>query len=82
MPDEAILEAQRDLSHQGLWVEPASAAGIAGLRSEVKAGNLHLAGKRVVVVCTGHGLKDPRSGGRAAKVIEPTMEALEELLKL
>ena len=81
-PDDAILEAQRDLAHQGLWVEPASAAGVAGLRSEVKTGNLHLSGKRVVIVCTGHGLKDAGPEKRAVKVIEPTLEALGELLKL
>ena len=58
VPDQAILDSQRDLAREGLWVEPASAAGLAGLRHAVKGG-LKLAGKLVVCVCTGHGLKDP-----------------------
>ncbi len=43
----------------GIWVEPASAAGAAGLKQEIEAGRLDAKGKQVVVVCTGHGLKDP-----------------------
>jgi len=57
--DEAILSMQRCLASEGLWVEPASAAGLAGLAAEWRAGKLELAGKRVVAICTGHGLKDP-----------------------
>lgn len=57
--DEAILAAQRLLAGEGLWVEPASAAGLAGLLQEVEAGRLDPRGQRIVVVCTGHGLKDP-----------------------
>jgi threonine synthase len=57
--DEAILSMQRSLASEGVWVEPASAAGLAGLAAEWRAGQLELAGKRVVVVCTGHGMKDP-----------------------
>lgn len=57
--DEEILAMQRQLAANGLWVEPASAAGLAGLKFELQAGRLDLNGKRVVAVCTGHGLKDP-----------------------
>jgi threonine synthase len=57
--DDEILFMQRRLAANGVWVEPASAAGLAGLAAELRAGRLHLAGKRVVAVCTGHGLKDP-----------------------
>lgn len=57
--DEAILKMQRLLAAEGLWVEPASAAGLAGLAAELSAGRLDLRGQRVVAVCTGHGLKDP-----------------------
>jgi threonine synthase len=80
--DQAILDAQRDLAHQGLWVEPASAAGLAGLRSEVEARRLDLGGRRVVCVCTGHGLKDPRAPSGPTILIQPKLQALEELLKL
>ena len=57
--DEEILEAQRILARsEGLFVEPASAASIAGLIKLVKRGLIE---KDELVVCilTGHGLKDP-----------------------
>jgi|WetSurMetagenome_2_1015567.scaffolds.fasta_scaffold05149_2 threonine synthase len=57
--DEEILAMQRRLASEGVWVEPASAAGVAGLAHELQAGRLELRGKRVVAVCTGHGMKDP-----------------------
>jgi len=56
--DEQILDAQRQLAaRDGVFVEPASAAGVAGLLAEVAAGASY-AGKRMVVTVTGHGLKD------------------------
>jgi threonine synthase len=56
--DEEILAAQRQLaSRDGVFVEPASAAGVAGILQDVAAGD-SLAGKQVVVTVTGHGLKD------------------------
>lgn len=57
--DEEILGMQRRLAANGVWVEPASAAGLAGLAQRLQQGALDLRGQRVVVVCTGHGLKDP-----------------------
>jgi len=57
--DAEILEAQRLLAQQeGLFVEPASAASIAGLIKLIRRG---LIGRDDLVVCilTGHGLKDP-----------------------
>jgi len=57
--DAEILEAQRLLAQQeGLFVEPASAASIAGLIKLIKKGLIE---KDELVVCilTGHGLKDP-----------------------
>ncbi len=58
--DEQILEAHRLLSSRdAVFVEPASAAGVAGLLMRHAAG--HLApGQRVVITVTGHGLKDPQ----------------------
>jgi threonine synthase len=56
--DEQILAAQRELaSREGVFVEPASAAGIAGLLQDLAAGESY-AGLTVVVTVTGHGLKD------------------------
>jgi threonine synthase len=56
--DEEILAAQRGLAaHDGVFVEPASAAGVAGLLQEVSRGTSY-AGQQLVVTVTGHGLKD------------------------
>jgi threonine synthase len=56
--DEQILAAQRDLAaREGVFVEPASAAGVAGLLVEHDEG-VDLRGQTVVVTVTGHGLKD------------------------
>ena len=53
--DDALLAAWRDLARlEGLFCEPASAAGLAGLRARRPA-----PASRVVCVLTGHGLKDP-----------------------
>jgi threonine synthase len=57
--DDEILYMQRRLAAEGVWVEPASAAGLAGLRCELLSGKIDVSGQRVVAVCTGHGLKDP-----------------------
>ncbi len=57
--DEEILAAQTLLASNGIWVEPASAAGIAGLKAQIAAGQIDPHGKKIVAVCTGHGMKDP-----------------------
>lgn len=57
--DEEIINAQKLLARkEGIFVEPASASSIAGLKKLAEAGQLD---KNDVVVCvaTGHGLKDP-----------------------
>jgi threonine synthase len=55
--DEQILQAYRLLAAgEGVFCEPASAAGVAGLL-EYGAGDA----QRVVCVLTGHGLKDPQT---------------------
>ena len=56
--DERILAAQQELSgREGLFVEPASAAGVAGLLKLAQAGRVER-GQQIVVTVTGHGLKD------------------------
>ncbi len=58
--DEQILHAHRLLSsREGVFVEPASAASVAGLLACAEAG-LVPAGARIVCTVTGHGLKDPQ----------------------
>lgn len=81
--DEAILSMQRQLAAEGVWVEPASAAGLAGLAAEVAAGRLVLRGKTVVAVCTGHGLKDAESVTTrmpAPRQVAANLAALEQEL--
>ena len=56
--DVQILQAQRDLAaRDGVFVEPASAAGVAGMVIEHGEG-ADIRGKTVVITVTGHGLKD------------------------
>ena len=58
--DEAILSAYRLLAAtEGVFCEPASAAGVAGLLARHAAGELR-AGSVVVCSLTGTGLKDPQ----------------------
>lgn len=58
LSDDQILAAQAELARRdGVFVEPASAAGVAGLLSELEAGDSY-AGATVVITVTGHGLKD------------------------
>lgn len=56
--DRDILAAYRRIAREGLFVEPASAAGVAGLLRLSAEGTL-ARGSIVVCVLTGHGLKDP-----------------------
>ena len=70
--DENILDAYKLLARrEGVFCEPASAAGVAGLIKHAQAG-LDLEGRRVVCIITGSGLKDPD----LANEIEP--EWMEE----
>jgi threonine synthase len=64
--DEQILDAHRYLSSQeGVFVEPGSAASVAGLLASHAAG-LVPPGARIVCTVTGHGLKDPQWALRTA----------------
>jgi threonine synthase len=64
--DEKILEAHRILSAEvGIFVEPASAASVAGLLERAEAGQIPK-GSTVVLTVTGHGLKDPSWALKAA----------------
>ena len=58
--DEEILAAYRLLaSTEGLFCEPSSAAGVAGLLKMKQAGRLD-SGQVIVATLTGNGLKDPQ----------------------
>ena len=56
--DKEILEAYRSLAQEGVFVELASAASVAGLRQLSAEGRIEK-GATVVCILTGHGLKDP-----------------------
>jgi threonine synthase len=56
--DKEIIEAYRSLAAEGVFVELASAASVAGLRQMSQEERIP-AGATVVCVLTGHGLKDP-----------------------
>jgi threonine synthase len=74
--DDEILAAYRFLAAcEGVFCEPASAAGVAGL---LKHGAEDA--RRVVCVLTGHGLKDPQTAlAHAGSVVpcEPDLAAVE-----
>jgi threonine synthase len=82
--DSQILDMQKLLAErEGIWVEPASAAGLAGLAIEIANGRLNPQGKRIVAVCTGHGLKDPdiiTKDMEKPHIVPPKLEALEEMI--
>jgi len=81
--DDEILDAQALLaSEEGVFCEPASAAGIAGLLKLVREGR----GPEgtVVSVLTGHGLKDPDAVLSRVELPEPveaTLEAVGERME-
>ena len=56
--DDEIIIGYHSLAHEGVFVELASAASVAGLRKLHQEGFLE-PGSVVVCVLTGHGLKDP-----------------------
>ncbi|MHC1564615.1 MAG: threonine synthase [Candidatus Hecatellaceae archaeon] len=83
--DSEILEGQRMLARlEGLFVEPASAASIAGLKKFVEE---DLIGEDEIVVCvaTGHGLKDPDTPvkfGEKPLEVEGSLEEVERILEV
>lgn len=73
--DEEILAAQSLLaSREGIFVEPASASGVAGLLAAYAAGELR-PGRRIVVTCTGNGLKDIDTAMRGREVAPDILPA-------
>lgn len=83
--DDEILAMQRDLAQkEGIGVEPASAASVAGVKKLVEAGIIDR-DEQVVCVVTGHLLKDPETViKQCAPPIEcdATIESLLSALQL
>jgi threonine synthase len=88
--DEEILRAQAWLaSEEGIFVEPASAAGIAGIfksidpaRQSERRMPLVPEGSRVVCTVTGHGLKDPDVAKEQCGAVIPARADKAEILRL
>jgi threonine synthase len=83
--DEEILQAQKSLARrEGLFVEPASASSLAGLRKLVEQGLVNRS-EEIVCVATGHGLKDPQIVSRIGDLplkTKPDIESVEQALGL
>jgi threonine synthase len=83
--DEEILDAQKLLAQkEGLFVEPASASSIAGLKKLIQLGVVDK-DEHVVCVTTGHGLKDPDTAVKMSKKpieVKAQIEAIEKVLGL
>jgi threonine synthase len=81
--DDEILDAWRDLARvEGIFCEPSSAAGVAGVRKLAAAGQL--SGELIVCVLTGTGLKDPTTAERAVGPLleaDPTADSVRKALR-
>ncbi|MCO5177314.1 MAG: threonine synthase [Thermomicrobiales bacterium] len=85
--DDAILAAKAMVDRVGIGCEPASAAGLAGIRRLIAEGVIQ-SGERVLTYLTGNLLKDTEASadyyitnaGAQPVVIDPTLEALGRAL--
>jgi threonine synthase len=91
--DKQIIEAYKLLAEkEGIFVEPASSASIAGFLELVKKGYFKQAGRpldrargrqvnRIVCILTGHGLKDPDRAIKTVKEPKVVKADLQEVLR-
>ena len=83
--DREIVEAYKLLADkEGVFVEPASAASVAGVMKKAKKG-FFKEGSKIVCVLTGHGLKDPERAVKSVeepKTIEADLEAVVKAIGL
>ena len=84
--DNEIIDAYlRVAREEGIFCEPASAASVAGLLKLPELG-IDLAGKIVVCILTGNGLKDPGTAEKRALVeleyVEPDLDSVMDLLQI
>ncbi len=84
--DREILDAQALLAEkEGIFVEPASAAGVAGMLKAHAAGQLP-SGQQIVITVTGNGLKDIDTALKDrqfdATIVENDVRAVAEALDL
>jgi threonine synthase len=77
--DEEILEAYKKVARMdGVFIEPGSAASLAGVIKHVATGKIH-PGETVVCVFTGNGLKDPDSALTANDFAVTKLEDISEI---
>jgi threonine synthase len=86
--DREIIEAYKLLAaKEGIFVEPASAASVAGLLKLAKKGYFKrvkgqgLRVKRIVCILTGHGLKDPDRAIKTVKAPKVVKADLKVILR-
>jgi len=84
--DEEILEAQSWLAkHEGIFVEPASAAAVAGLfkccdsNEAARSFRRIPEASRIVCTVTGHGLKDPDAITQGVKELKPVAPTVDDV---
>ncbi|MBS7654948.1 threonine synthase [Candidatus Bathyarchaeota archaeon] len=78
--DDEIIEAQKLLARrEGIFVEPASAASIAGLKKLLENNQLN-GYENIVCITTGHGLKDPETVLKTC--VEPLIKAFPTIKSL
>ncbi|MCP4427566.1 MAG: threonine synthase [Chloroflexi bacterium] len=82
--DDDILASWNLLARtEGVFVEPASATGLAALKRQIEMGEIDPTNKTAVCILTGHGLKDPGTAVDQAappKSLSATIDALEDYL--
>ena len=79
--DEEILNAYQLIANrEGIFVEPGSAASLAGVIKSVKSGKIS-AGSKVVTVFTGNGLKDPDTAMNVSTVELVSLKNDEEEIR-
>lgn len=81
--DQEILEAYKILADkEGVFVEPASAASVAGILKLHKSGYFKkVKSPRIVCILTGHGLKDPDRAIKTIKEPKVVPATLDSILK-
>jgi threonine synthase len=83
--DKEIIEAYKMLSSlEGIFVEPASAASVAGLVKYVRKGYFSRP-STIVCILTGHGLKDPDRAikvARKVRVVKADLRSVVNLMRL
>jgi threonine synthase len=82
--DEKILEAYRMIAAKdGVFVEPASAASIAGVVAAHEQGSI-VPDSTIVCTVTGHGLKDPDTATKGIEIptpIAPSFDAVKTIIE-